>query len=206
MPGPLCDSEGRTLGILVMLHGQPLQNEQQIRLCSISLLRVPQPNWSEAMRAEQEKLIAELQKLVDLVSISHKEWRETFDSITDMIFILDRDMTVLRANRAVEKCWEYLSRRFWVKSALNYFKGQRDFRRVRWTAVYHDRQPVTAEMHESRLQRFFEVTAIPRFSSTHDLIGLIHIIRTSPSRRNLKSSFSMRRRWKLSVSSQGHSS
>ncbi len=167
---PLCDSEGRTLGILVMLHRQPLQNEQQIEtMLNIFAARASAELERSNAEAEQEKLIAELQKLVDLVSISHKEWRETFDSITDMIFILDRDMTVLRANRAVEKMLGIPFPQILGKKCTELF--QRDSEASGECAGQQcimTGKPVTAEMHESRLQRFFEVTAIPRFSSTHD--------------------------------------
>ena len=91
----LCDSEGRALGILVILHRQPLpdepQNETILKIFAAQASAELQRSIAEA---EQEKMIAELQKLFDLVSISQKEWQETFDRITDMIFILDRDMKV----------------------------------------------------------------------------------------------------------------
>jgi signal transduction histidine kinase len=49
---------------------------------------------------ERENLIRELQKLVDRVSNSHKEWRDTFDNIKDPIFITNADYAVKRANQA----------------------------------------------------------------------------------------------------------
>ena len=40
------------------------------------------------------------EKLIQAVSRSQREWQDTFDSITDMISIHDRDFNVIRANKA----------------------------------------------------------------------------------------------------------
>jgi PAS domain S-box-containing protein len=49
---------------------------------------------------ERENLIRELQNLVDRVSNSHREWRDTFDNIQDPIYITDADYNIKRANQA----------------------------------------------------------------------------------------------------------
>ncbi|HEY5998445.1 MAG TPA: PAS domain-containing protein [bacterium] len=51
-------------------------------------------------QAERERLIAELQALLEVVSQSHQEWQGTFDGITDMISILDGDARIVKVNRA----------------------------------------------------------------------------------------------------------
>jgi len=48
---------------------------------------------------EREKLIGDLRNALDIISRSHKEWRDTFDSITDMISIVSKDFSILKANR-----------------------------------------------------------------------------------------------------------
>ncbi|MDH4164327.1 MAG: PAS domain S-box protein, partial [Nitrospirota bacterium] len=50
--------------------------------------------------AERENLIADIRSALDAVNRSKKEWQETFDSITDMISIHDRDYNVIKANKA----------------------------------------------------------------------------------------------------------
>lgn len=49
---------------------------------------------------EKERLNLELRETLKSLSYSQKEWRETFDSITDMIFIVDRECNIIRANKA----------------------------------------------------------------------------------------------------------
>ncbi len=57
---------------------------------------------SERERAEQERenVTKELQKLIDKVKNSQREWRDTFDNIQDPIYITDADYTIKRANQA----------------------------------------------------------------------------------------------------------
>ena len=50
--------------------------------------------------AERERLIAELQQLVQVVSQSHQEWQSTFDGITDMVSILDGNSKFVKVNKA----------------------------------------------------------------------------------------------------------
>ncbi len=57
---------------------------------------------TERKRTEEERgrLITDLQGALNLISRSHKEWQDTFDSIRDMIAIIDKDFRILKANTA----------------------------------------------------------------------------------------------------------
>lgn len=50
--------------------------------------------------AERDNITKELQKLIDKVRNSQREWRDTFDNIQDPIYITDADYTIKRANQA----------------------------------------------------------------------------------------------------------
>ena len=56
----------------------------------------------EHKRAEKERenITRELQKLIDKVKNSQREWQDTFDNIQDPIYITDADYTIKRANQA----------------------------------------------------------------------------------------------------------
>ncbi len=49
---------------------------------------------------ERETIARELQKLIDKVKYSEREWQDTFDNIQDPIYITDADYTIKRANQA----------------------------------------------------------------------------------------------------------
>ena len=110
--------------------------------------------------AEQEKMIAEHQKLFGLVSDSQKEWQDTFDRITDMIIILDRDMTVRRANRAVEKMLGIPFPQILGRKCNELFQ-----RAGEYPEEFAEQQcmmtgkPVISKMYEPHLKRFFWLSA-----------------------------------------------
>ena len=49
---------------------------------------------------ERENITRELQKLIDRVKNSQREWQDTFDNIQDPIYITDEDYNIKRANQA----------------------------------------------------------------------------------------------------------
>jgi PAS domain S-box-containing protein len=52
------------------------------------------------MEREAEKLVNDLRVMVDTVGRSRKEWRDTFDSIQDPIFITDSEHRIVKSNKA----------------------------------------------------------------------------------------------------------
>ena len=59
-------------------------------------------HMAETLRRKNE----ELWEQVRFISRSQKEWQETFDGITDLIAVIDKDFNITRANRAFH---EYIS-------------------------------------------------------------------------------------------------
>lgn len=133
---------------------------------------------TERRRSEQEreKLIHQLRNAVDMISRSQKEWQETFDSITDMIAIVDRESTVLKAN----------------KSFAGYFGlHPRDAVNRKWPEFFHEGDaPVPGSLHRKTLEektahsgempdrktkRIFRMTAFPYRSPEGEIVGTIHV-------------------------------
>ena len=52
------------------------------------------------IEAERETLLNDLKVSIETVSRSHKEWRDTFDSIQDPIYITDIEYRIVKANKA----------------------------------------------------------------------------------------------------------
>ncbi|MBI4825455.1 MAG: GAF domain-containing protein [Nitrospirae bacterium] len=123
---------------------------------------------NEVKRRDAEGLIFE----------SKLQWEETFNNITDMVTIHDRNYNIIRANKAAEKI---LGLPFLQSEKAKCFK------------FYHgaDSPPegcpscnclksaesVSFEIFEPHLGKFIEVRAMPRFNGSNELVGLIHIVR-----------------------------
>lgn len=120
-----------------------------------------------------------LREMVERITRSKKEWQDTFDSITDMISIHDRDFNVIRANKAFSafvgmpatevinrKCHELMHH-----GATAPLVGCPHQRTIR------EGVPVTDEVFDERTKRTFRVSTYPYYSPAGEIIGSIHIAR-----------------------------
>jgi PAS domain S-box-containing protein len=136
---------------------------------------------TEKKRAEdeREKLISDIREALGAVTRSQKEWQDTFDNITEMISILDRDNTVIRANRAFSenlglspkdvlnrKCYELMHH-----GALSPIAGCPHQRTMREGIA------LSEEVYDRQTGKTLLVTTYPRISPENEVIGTIHIAR-----------------------------
>ena len=91
--------EDRLVGVMGMFFRNELSEAALQALSSIAN-EIALGIEHKRAETERENLIRELQNLVDRVSTSHREWRDTFDNIRDPIYITDADYTIKRANEA----------------------------------------------------------------------------------------------------------
>jgi len=129
--------------------------------------------------------VTERKKLQEEVfRISH-DWEETFNTITDMVTVHDKDFNIILANKAAQK-----------SLALPFLEGKH----VKCFEYYHGTgcppkgcpscvslvtgKPTVHECYEPHLGRYLEISAIPRVDSANQVVGLIHIVRdiTEPKR------------------------
>jgi PAS domain S-box-containing protein len=93
-----------------------------------------------------------------------REWRTTFDSINDLIVIVDGGLKILRANKAFAKAfgaqpWELLG-----KSCRDVFHcGSCNRNDCAHIQTIKTKEPVTIESYNDGLKTHFEITAAPVF-------------------------------------------
>ncbi len=127
---------------------------------------------------EREKLIIELQTVLNIVSHSQQEWRNTFDSITDMIAILDKEFTIVKANKAFaayfglqpqevikRKCYELMH------------EGSSPIPNCPHHTTLTQKIAAAEEFLDKRTNRLFRVFTFPYHSPEGEIIGSIHISR-----------------------------
>lgn len=113
------------------------------------------------------------------------EWEETFNTISDMITVHDKDFNIIRANQAAKKLLNL--------PLLDVMPGAKCFRYYHGTDAapegcpscncLESGLPATFELFEPHLDMFVEIRAIPRFDSKHELTGLIHVVRDITERK-----------------------
>lgn len=127
---------------------------------------------------DRNRLIAELQGALDRISLSQKEWRDTFDSIMDLISIHDTDFRIIRCNRAFAEYFGLSPRNVIGNKCYELFHGLAGpVTGCPHKKALDDNMPVTSEVSDPRTKKIFTVSTFPYFSPEGDLIGTIHIAR-----------------------------
>ena len=119
---------------------------------------------------------------------SKLDWEDTFDTITDMITIHDKDFNIIRANRAAKeilklptlkitraiKCYEY------------YHGTDCPPENCLSCACLETGTSDSFEIFEPHLNKYLEIRAMPRFDRDNRVIGLIHVIRDITERKRIE--------------------
>ncbi len=138
-------------------------------------------------RAEEdrERLIGRLRDVLDMVSYSQKQWQDTFDSITDLISIHDRDFNIIKANRAFaahfglepgelinRKCHDFFHR---ADSAIPGCPHE---------VAMRENRAVTEEVSEGNAGNIFRISTFPYRSPDGKIVGSVHIARDITEEKN----------------------
>lgn len=144
---------------------------------------------------ERTRELKELNRLLRAKMVEHRnaeerekriteEWQTTFDSITDMVSIQDKDCRLVRVNKAYADT---------VGMSCEQLNGEKCY-----TVVHHTDCPVvdcphvetlktqksvTREIFEPRLGLFLEVTTSPIFNEAGELNGSVHIAKDITERK-----------------------
>lgn len=129
--------------------------------------------------------ITERKKMAEEVFQVKQDWEDTFNTLTDMITVHDKEYNIIHANKAAE---EILSLPFMEKisdsKCFKYYHGtDGPPSGCPSCQCLVTGEPSTFELFEPHLQKFIEIRAIPRFDSSRSLIGLIHVVRDISERK-----------------------
>lgn len=132
--------------------------------------------------------ISDRKKMEELMFLSsQKEWEDTFNTITDMITIHDRDFNIIRANNAAK---EYLKLPFisdLTAKCYEYFHGSKcPPENCLSCECLVKGEPVTFEKFEPHLNMFLEIRAIPKFDGNNNIAGVIHVVRDITEKKRLE--------------------
>ncbi len=121
-----------------------------------------------------------------LFQIKH-DWEDTFNTITDMITVHDKDFNIIHANKAAEKILGLPILDVSPSKCYRYYHGTGgppegcpscECLKTGMSSIN--------EIYEPHLKMFIEIRAIPRFDSNNNLAGLIHVVRDISERRKLE--------------------
>jgi PAS domain S-box-containing protein len=133
-------------------------------------------------RKEAEERLREysegLEEQFRLVSQAKQQWQETFDSITDMVSIHDKDFNIIRANIAFAKYFGLHPREVINRKCYEVFHvTDSPVVGCPHKITLDENRPVTKEILDSKTNRIFRISTFPYYSPEGDIIGSVHIAR-----------------------------
>jgi PAS domain S-box-containing protein len=118
----------------------------------------------------------EKDELILKVSRTSKEWQETFDNITDLISIHDKDFNIIKCNRAFVTYTGLLPDEIANKKCYEIFHDMcESVRNCPHKQTLSTLQPATEDVMDTRNSRSFRVSTFPYYSHEKDFIGTVHI-------------------------------
>jgi two-component system, cell cycle sensor histidine kinase and response regulator CckA len=143
--------------------------------------------WRLVVRPLKKAALREKARAEEMSAQSAHDWEDTFNTITDMITVHDKDFTIIRANRAARELLHLPEDGMGTAKCFQHFHGTdcppTDCPSCRSIALS---QPVAAESFEPHLNRYIETRAIPRFNSDNEMVGLIHVVRDITKRKHME--------------------
>jgi PAS domain S-box-containing protein len=133
--------------------------------------------------------ISDRKKMESFILQSKLDWEDTFDTITDVITIHDKDFNIIRANKAAKEMLKLPSLE--VTQAIKcyqYYHGvDSPPENCLSCSCLETGTPDSFEIFEPHLNKYLEIRAMPRFDhDDNQVIGLIHVIRDITERKRIE--------------------
>ena len=113
-----------------------------------------------------------------------KEWERTFDSVPDLIAIIDAQYRIVRANRAMTERLGVTQEECVGRSCFQCIHGALESRELCPHALtLNDGREHQAEVHEDRLGGDFLVTTTPLLDDHGVMLGTVHVARDITERK-----------------------
>lgn len=122
-----------------------------------------------------------------LFQVTH-DWEDTFNSITDMVTVHDKDFNIIHANKAAEKILGLpLIKDLAETKCFRFYHGtEMPPEGCPSCSCLKTGESASFELFEPHLNMQIEIRAIPRFDSSHNIIGLVHVVRDITEHRKLE--------------------
>lgn len=131
--------------------------------------------------------ITEKKKLENELFQITKNWEDTFNSITDMVTVHDKNYNIISYNKAAEKILKLPFLKNFDRKCFKYYHGtEKPPEGCPSCDCLITEKPSVFELFEPHLKKFIEIRAIPRFDSENNLIGIIHVVRDISERKKFE--------------------
>jgi len=175
------------------ISGEPLEKPFDFEIVHKNGHRVVVELTTSRIRDKDEKLVGvqgiardvtEGKRAEEEINRVAQEWKTTFDSITDLIAIQDKDFKLIRVNKAYSDVLKKKPKELIGKACYEVIHGTKEpwpdcpVRQARET-----KKTSVTEFFEPRLGIHLEVQASPILGENGEFVGIVHIARDVTERK-----------------------
>ncbi len=123
-------------------------------------------------------------RMEDQIFQSWHDWEDTFNQMTEMITIHDREFNIIRANKAAGKVLGMPEQGKAAVKCHEYYHGKScPPEGCPCMETLRTMRPAVSELYEPRLNMFLEVSTAPRFDANGQFTGVIHVAKDITERK-----------------------
>lgn len=131
--------------------------------------------------------ITERRKAEEKIKQAAEEWRTTFDSITDLVSICDKDCKILRVNQAFADAFKMKPAELIGENCYGIAHGtNKPLPNCPQKVTIKTKKPAVAEFFEPLLGIHLEVSTSPIFNKKGEVVSSVHIIRDITERKKME--------------------
>ena len=139
------------------------------------------------LRIANEQLqqeITERKQAEEKIKHAAGEWRATFDSITDLVSIHDKDSRLVRVNKAYADVFKAKPKELLGKTCYEIFHGRKEpVPNCPHKKTLETKKPVMVEFFEPHLGVHLQMSTSPIFNEKGDVLGSVHIAKDITKRK-----------------------
>ena len=139
------------------------------------------------LRIANEQLqqeITERRQAEEKIKHAAGEWRATFDSITDLVSIHDKDFRLVRVNKAYADVFKTKPKELLGKTCYEIFHGRKEpVPNCPHMKTLETKKPVMVEFFEPHLGVHLQMSTSPIFNEKGDVLGSVHIAKDITKRK-----------------------
>ncbi len=128
--------------------------------------------------------ITERKEAEEKIKRAAEEWRTTFDSITDLVSIHDKDFRIIRVNKAFAYAVNMKPKELIGKTCYQVVHGTNEpMPGCPYAKMFETKKPAIGDFFEPHLGIHFEAMASPILDEKGEVMALVHVVRDITERK-----------------------